>query len=252
MGTRIIEGDMRNVLSEIPDGSVDAIMTDPPYGQTSLPWDRRVAGWPAFLLRVLKPSGSMWVFGTLRLFMETAGEFSGWKMSQDIVWEKHNGSGAFNDRFRGVHEIAAHFYPASSAWSDIYHAPQFTNDATARTVRRKNKPQQWGAIGPSTYESHDGGPRLMRSVLQVRSEHGRAEHPTQKPLGIILPLLSYCCPEGGTVLDPFAGSGTTALAAKQTGRHAILIEHKAEFAALAARRIENDAPLFSVKAGGLA
>ncbi len=247
MGVHVIFGDMRDRLGEIPDASVDAIIADPPYGETSLHWDKRVAGWPALVLPKLKPSGSMWVFGSLRLFMETADQFGGWKMSQDVIWEKHNGSGAFNDRFRRVHEIAAHFYPAHQPWSNIYRKPQVTNDATARTVRRKNKPQQWGSIGPSSYQSHDGGPRLMRSVLQVRSEHGRAVHPTQKPLLLLEPLLAYCCPEGGTVLDPFAGSGSTGLAASQSGRHAILIEHNADFVSIAEGRVRDDAPLLQAR-----
>lgn len=238
MTVRILIGDVREKLAEIEPGSVDAIIADPPYGQTSLKWDKRVPGWPSLVLPKLKPSGSMWVFGSLRLFMETAAEFAEWRMSHDIVWEKHNGTSMFDDRFRCVHEVAAHFYPAKARWSDIYHQAQYTNDATARTVRRKNKPQHWGAIGPATYESEDGGPRMMRSVLQVRSEHGRAEHPTQKPIGILEPLLAYCCPPGGTILDPFCGSGSAGLAAKINGRHAILIEHNREFAAIAERRAE--------------
>ncbi len=246
MSVRIIVGDVREKLKELADASVDAIIADPPYGETSLPWDKRVPGWPALMLRVLKPTGSMWVFGSLRLLMETADEFKGWKLSHDLIWEKHNGTGLFNDRFRRVHEIAAHFYPAASKWADIYKAPQFTNDARASVVRRKGRPKQWiGATGETVYRSEDGGPRLMRSVLSVRSEHGRAEHPTQKPLLLLEPMLAYCCPEGGTVLDPFAGSGSTGVAAQQTGRHAILIEHHPDFAALSQRRLDGDAPLFA-------
>lgn len=244
MGVQVIEGDMREALGQIPDASVDAIITDPPYGETSLPWDRRVPGWQKLVQRVLKPSGSMWVFGSLRLFMETATEFEGWKMSRDVIWKKHNGTGLFNDRFRRVHEIAAHFYLASSKWADVYKAPQYTNDARARVVRKKGRPAQWiGATGETVYRSEDGGPRLMLSVLEVRSEHGRAEHPTQKPILLLDPLLAYCCPEGGVVLDPFAGSGSTGLTASIKGRHAILIEHKPEYAAVAQNRVANDAPL---------
>jgi site-specific DNA-methyltransferase (adenine-specific) len=79
-------------------------------------------------------------------------------------------------------------------------------------------------VGPTTYTSEDGGPRLMRSVIQVRSTHGRAIHPTEKPIGILAPLILYSCPEGGTVLDPFAGSGSALDAARQAGRKAIGIE----------------------------
>ena len=249
MTVRILVGDMREQLKTLADGSVDAIVTDPPYGETSLAWDKRVPGWASLLLRVLKPTGSMWVFGSLRLFMETAPEFGGWRMSHDVIWEKHNGSGLFNDRFRRVHEIAAHFYPAKSRWADIYRDPQFTNDARARVVRKKARPAQWiGAQGDNVYRSEDGGPRLMRSVLLVRSEHGRAKHPTQKPLGLLAPLLAYCCPNGGLVLDQFAGSGSTGLAAKLGGRDAVLIEVNPAYAEIARKRITGDLPLFATVA----
>lgn len=234
----IYTGDALDVLTRLPDESVDAIVTDPPYGETSLKWDKRVQGWPAAARRVLKRSGSMWVFGSTRMFMEQAAAFAGWRLSHDVVWEKHNGTGLFNDRFRRVHEMALHFYRDDAKWSEVYRKPQFTTDATARTVRKKAKPAHWiGATGETTYTSEDGGPRLMRSVIPCRSEHGRAVHPTQKPEGIVEPLLLYACPPGGTVLDPFAGSGTTGVVAEKHGRHATLVELNPDYAAMARERI---------------
>jgi len=112
-------------------------------------------------------------------------------------------------------------------------------------VRKKSRPAQWiGATGDSVYRSEDGGPRLMRSVIAVHSEHGRAEHPTQKPIGLLTPLLLYGCPPEGIVLDPFGGSGSTGLAAKISGRSAILIERNPDYVAVAERRLASDTPLF--------
>lgn len=249
MSVSILQGDCRDVLCQFPEEHFDAIVTDPPYGETSLTWDSWQTGWLGAARRVLKRSGSMWVFGSTRMFMENAAEFAGWKFSHDVVWEKHNGTGLFNDRFRRVHESALHFYRDDAAWAEVFKAPQFTNDATARTVRKKGRPAQWiGATGETIYRSEDGGPRLQRSVIFARSEHGRAEHPTQKPIAIVEPLLRYACPPGGTVLDCFAGSGTTGIAAKRNGMHAVLVEGRAEFVAVAERRLANDAPLFSERA----
>jgi site-specific DNA-methyltransferase (adenine-specific) len=248
MSVTILNGDCRELLATLPSFAFDCVLTDPPYGETSLAWDDRVSSWPSMVHRLVKPTGSMWVFGSLRMFMEEASSFveSGWILSHEVVWEKHNGSGMFNDRFRRVHEIAVHFYKRGTKWGDVFKSPQFTNDATARTVRKKGRPAQWiGATGETVYRSEDGGPRLMRSVQFVRSEHGRAEHPTQKPLGIIQPLLRYACPVGGTVLDPFAGSGTTGLAAKLNGMSATLIEISSNYTDVARRRLEGDAPLFA-------
>ncbi|MCO4245795.1 site-specific DNA-methyltransferase, partial [Acidovorax facilis] len=61
-------------------------------------------------------ANQMWCFGSTRMFMERAADFEGWHLSQDIVWEKHNGSNAFADRFRRIHELALHFYRGN--WRD--------------------------------------------------------------------------------------------------------------------------------------
>lgn len=246
MTVQIINGDFASAIESMDDESVDCIITDPPYGETSLKWDKWPDGWPSAVRRVLKRTGSMWVFGSTRMFLEHHAEFSGWNLSHDIVWEKHNGTGLFNDRFRRVHEMALHYYRSDAKWEDVYKAPQFTNDAKARVVRKKGRPAQWiGATGDTVYRSEDGGPRLMRSVMFCRSEHGRAVHPTQKPIGIVEPLLLYACPNGGTVLDIFAGSGTTGLVARRHGMDSILIEINNEFAAIIQKRLDDDAPLFA-------
>lgn len=246
MSIGILPGDMRDVVPTLSDETFDCIIADPPYGETSLGWDRRVVGWPSVVRRVLKPTGSMWVFGSMRMFMECEAEFKGWRLSHDVIWEKHNGTGLFNDRFRRVHEIACHFYRDDTQWQNVYKAPQFTNDATARTVRKKGRPAQWiGATGETVYRSEDGGPRLMRSVIYARSEHGRAVHPTQKPVAVVEPLLLYACPAGGRVLDPFAGSGTVGLVAQRHGRPCTLIEANLGYLPVIQERLSNDAPLLS-------
>lgn len=241
----IHKGDCREVLRTLADESVHCVVTDPPYGQTSLAWDRWPRGWPTQVRRVLKASGSMWVFGNVRLFMDYVGEFDGWRVAQDIIWEKHNGSNAFADRFRRVHEQAVQFYRDDAPWGGVFKAPIFTNDATARTVRRKQRPPQWGHINGSSYCSEDGGPRLMRSVMFCRSEHGRAEHPTQKPVACVAPLIEYSCPPDGLILDPMAGSGTVGIAAQMAKRDAILIEINPIYASTAESRIRSDAPLLA-------
>lgn len=245
----VIHGDCTEVLADFPSASFDCILTDPPYGETSLQWDRWVHGWPSLVRRLLKPTGSMWCFGSQRMFWDHRDEFEGWKLSHDVIWEKHNGTGLFNDRFRRVHEIAMHFYRDDVPWGDVFKAPQFTNDARARTVRKKGRPAQWiGATGETVYRSEDGGPRLMRSVIYARSEHGRAEHPTQKPIAIVEPLLLYACPPGGRVLDLFAGSGTTGVVAARHGMDATLIEGREDYAQIIRSRLTNDAPLLQVTA----
>lgn len=130
---RIIFGDCRKDMLE--HGPFDMLLADPPYGDTSLDWDRRCSGWLDAAARMLKPTGSLWVFGSMRFFQEVS--FDGWALAQDIVWEKHNGSAFHADRFKRVHEHVCQYYRGS--WADVYNEVQMTPDATARTVRRKKR-----------------------------------------------------------------------------------------------------------------
>lgn len=239
----ILVGDCRDVLPTLPEGFADCCIADPPYGDTSLDWDQVCDGWIPHVARALKPAASIWVFGSMRFLAPLFAEMkkAGFTYSQDVVWAKQNGTGFHADRFRRVHEHAVMFY--RGRWGDVYHAPQTTDDARKRTVRRKQRPAHTGGIGGHHYTSEDGGPRLMRSVIEVRNEHGRAVHPTQKPVGLLLPLIRYSCPVGGTVLDPFAGSGSTGAAAEIAGVDAVLIEKHPGRADTMRERLENEAPL---------
>lgn len=228
-GVTIYHGDCREIL---PSLQADAVVTDPPYGDTSLAWDVPVGGWANLL-----QAPQVWCFGSLRFFMEHGAEFSsnGWRYAQEIVWQKHNGSGFHADRFKRVHELAVHFYRGE--WGSLYRDVPKTMDATARTVRRKQRPPHTGHIERGSYASEDGGPRLMRSVVSVRSCHGEAVHPTQKPVGILAPLIQFSSRPGGMVLDPFAGSGSTLIAARDAGRSAIGIEIDERYCEIAAKRL---------------
>ena len=97
MSIRLIIGDCRQIMPGL--GPFDMILADPPYGDTSLAWDRRVDGWLEVARDSLKPSGSMWLFGSMRLFMTTLRPKVG-----AIIWHRRRGLRAqvcqhFMDRY---------------------------------------------------------------------------------------------------------------------------------------------------------
>lgn len=228
----IYHGDCREIMPALP--RVDAIIADPPYGDTSLIWDKQVRGW---MDTAESSSSTIWCFGSLRFFMEMArvGECSRWSTAQEIIWEKHNGSGFHADRFKRVHEIIVQFY--TGKWGDLYKSPVKEIATTAKRVIRSKRPTHTGDIGKSAYAREIGGEVFMRSVIYARSCHGHALHPTQKPIDILLPLIEYSVPADGTVLDPFCGSGSTLEAALRSGRKSIGIEISEEYCEIAAKRL---------------
>jgi site-specific DNA-methyltransferase (adenine-specific) len=209
-------------------------LADPPYGETSLTWDRWPTGWLAVI-----PGNSLWCFGSLRMFLQHRDEFAAWTFGQDLVWEKQNGSSFHADRFKRVHETVSHWYRGD--WASVYKSVITTPDAVRRQVRQKQRPPHMGDIDGNSYRSEDGGPRMMRSVVYARNCHGYAEHPTQKPTAILQPLIEYSCPPSGTVYVPFAGVGSELVAAKRLGRKAIGIEIDERYCEIAAKRLAQGA-----------
>lgn len=214
-------GDMRDLLPSL-QLDVDSMVADPPYGETRLAWDRWPDGW---LKTASTVASTMWCFGSMRMFIDHAADFADWRMSQDVVWEKHNGSGFAADRFRRVHEHAVHWY--RGRWDDIHHqVPIVVHEGPPRGTRKAARAgaEHLGANNGHNRPWIDTGMRLMRSVIYARSMKGRAISPTEKPVDVLVPLIEYACPPGGLVLDPFAGSCSTGVAARLCGRRAVLIE----------------------------
>lgn len=225
----LYHGDMREVLSTL-SVQADACVTDPPYGETSLEWDRWPEGWPAL---VAQHTSSMWCFGSMRMFLDRRDEFAGWKLSQDVVWEKHNGTGFAADRFKRVHEVITHWYRGD--WRDVHHAaPREAYHGPDKSGARRTRTPHTGEIGAGEYV--DDGTRMVRTVIKVPSVR-RGLHPTEKPGRVLEPLISYSVPKCGSVLDPFAGSGSTLFIARSLGYRAIGIEGNEEYCERAAERL---------------
>lgn len=230
-------GDMRDVLPVL--GQFDACVTDPPYGETSLAWDRWPDGWPAL---VAGHTRSMWTFGSMRMFLRRHGEIEAarWKIAQDfvgefeidtMVWEKNAGSGPTKgDRFNRVHELAVQWY--QGLWRDIYHeTPRVPTTAdkvnpVGLVISRPGAATHRGEYGEKSTSYLYDGLIFARTVVKAKNIRRRRHwtHPTEKPGEVIAPLIECSVPLGGIVLDPFAGSCSTGVTARQLGRRAVCIE----------------------------
>jgi len=228
----LYHGDWRELIPE--DFEADLIVTDPPYGETSLEWDVWPGGWPKLAAR---HANAMWCFGSMRMFLDQRHEFGAWRLSQDVIWKKHRPSTVSTDRFARMHEHALHWY--HGPWSEVRHeTPKIAHNgprvATAR--RAAVDPNIRGSIGASVWE--DDGTRWHPTILEARTMHRTgAINETEKPTKILEPLIQYGCAPGGTVLDVFAGSSSTLVAARNIGRKAVGYEKRESQCEKAALRL---------------
>ena len=231
----LYHGDYRDVNAW---HAADVLVTDPPYGETSLAWDRWPDGWPALVAERAPDLAQMWCFGSTRMFLDRRADFDAWRHAQDLVWSKPRGHGTNRDRFSRSHELVLHWYRGK--WGDLYLEPPRVayHGARVRSTRRGNvddgskvKPMAGG-----TYV--DDGTRLMYTVIEGDPGDPRTTyHPNQKPLAVLEPIIRYSCPPGGVVADVFAGSCSTLVAAKRLGRRAIGIELSEAYCEIAAKRL---------------
>jgi site-specific DNA-methyltransferase (adenine-specific) len=136
-----------------------------------------------------------------------------------------------------VHEHALHWYRGD--WDALHHVP---DRVTARKrvagdliTRNEKAAGVHGAMGPTAQVSD--GLAFRASVMHGTAPRSTAINPTEKPVGVLEPLISYACPVGGLVLDPFAGSCSTLVTARNTGRHSIGIEKRESQCEKAALRL---------------
>lgn len=231
-------------LHRVPDGSVDLILTDPPYnlgkdyGNESdkqsiaeyLAWTER---WIDLALPKLKPNGSLYIFLTWRFAPEIFVMLKQrMQMINEIIWDRRVPSmGGSVRSFTSVHDTAGLFVASKNYYFDL-DAVRIPYDAATKKARSRSifVGAKWLEIGYN--------PKDVWSVSRLHKEHPeRADHPTQKPLEIVERMLKASCPPGGVVLDLFMGSGTTAVAAKRCGRQFVGFELNPEYCAMIQARL---------------
>ena len=242
--SRLVPGDHLDLLATLDSDSVDCIWTDPPYflsnGSTTCQAGKRVAvhkgawdesqgmaadhafnqRWLAACKRVLKPNGTLWVSGTHHVYLSVGMAMMelGLRILNDIVWEKPNPPPNLGCRcFTHATEMVLWATKARKGSKDRY---TFNYEAMKSTNGDRQMKNVWRFKAPGKTEK----------------QHGK--HPTQKPLALIERCLLASTQAGDIVLDPFAGSGSTGVAALMHGRHFIGAEIDDEHCKLAVNRLK--------------
>lgn len=241
-------GNALDLLAELPADSVDCVWTDPPYmlsngGITCVAgrmvsvdkgeWDKSQGleadhefnlQWTRECYRVLKPTGTIWVSGTLHVYPSVGMALmqNGFRLLNDIIWEKPNPPPNLGRRtFTHSTEVVLW---ASKAPKGSRHKYTF-NYADMR---------------------QENGGKQMKTVWRFKTpgpdEKRFGKHPTQKPVDLIGRCLRASTHQGDVVLDPFVGSGSTGVAALGLGRDFIGIDADETFIAVSAKRLSQVVP----------
>jgi site-specific DNA-methyltransferase (adenine-specific) len=252
---RLYHGDSMKLLASLAPNSIDCVWTDPPYnlsndGITCVAgkmvkvnkgeWDRSRGvdldhqfnrEWIRACYRVLKPAGTIWITGTIHVYPSVGMALmqENFRILNDIVWEKPAPPPNLGCRcFTHSTEIMMWATKAIKGQADRY---TFNYEDMKEENHGKQMKNVWRFMPPGIDEK----------------KHGK--HQTQKPVALVARSLRASTRPGDLVLDLFMGSGTTAVAAKQTGRRFIGCEQDTEYAKLAVRRVADERAPIEEKEG---
>jgi len=243
---RLLHGDCLEILPEIPKNSVTTIFADPPYNLSNGgisckagkmvcvnkgEWDKSngfakdyefTYNWLKLCRNVLKPNGTLWVSGTPHNIYQVgyALQSLGFHILNEISWYKPNAPPNLACRcFAHAHETII--------WAK--------KDKNAKHIFNYKEMKKWDdKFGPED--------RQMRSIWNIpltpMKEKKSGKHPTQKPIELLKRIIASSSDKNDLILDPFNGSGTTGIVAKQLGRKYIGIEKDKRFLELTKKRFD--------------
>ena len=249
---RIIVGDCIEELKLLPEASIDLVFADPPYNLqlnnelfrpdnsrvdavdddwdkfgSFVAYDAFSRDWLSACRRVLKPHASLWVIGSYHNIFRVGAilqDLRFWVLN-DVVWRKSNPMPNFRGRrFTNAHETLI--------WASMGPKARYTFNYEAMKALNEDLQMRSDWLFP-----------ICSGSERLREECGRKTHPTQKPEALLHRILLASSNPGDVVLDPFLGSGTTAVAAKRLGRGFVGIERETSYAEAARARLEALAPL---------
>jgi DNA modification methylase len=228
----LLQGDCLERMVEIPDGSVDMVLCDLPYGTTDCKWDTVIPFEPlwAAYKRVCKPNAAI-VLTACQPFTSALVMSNPKWFRYDWIWQKPKGTGFLNAKKQPMRdkEDVLVFYANQCAYN-----PQFAEGQSYKAKRGRNS-ECYNTAGTSSSDNH--GLRYPKQILMFGVVERGTLHPTQKPVALMEYLIKTYTNPGEVVLDNTMGSGTTGVAAANTGRAFIGIERDAKFFEIASKRI---------------
>ena len=248
----IVQGDSLKLLKQIPDKSVDLVFADPPYNlqlkdilyrpdQTTVEavtndWDKFdtyqaydnfCIVWLKECKRILKDGGALWVIGSYHniLRLGTSIQDLGYWILNDIIWHKTNPMPNFRGtRFTNAHETLL--------WCTTSRKAKYTFNY--QNLKELNEGKQMRS---------DWHIPICAGKERLRESNNQRSHPTQKPEALLYRILLASSQKGDIILDPFLGSGTTAVVAKKLQRNFIGFEQDKKYIKLAKKRLKDTAIL---------
>ncbi len=253
--SRIIQGDALAELQKLPDSAVQAIIADPPYFNVleNEAWDTQwetaadylawCEAWVRESMRALRDDGLAFIFGQLgkreHTFLHLMSRLTQSHQFHDlIIWDRAVGYDERRDSFTPQYEMVLVMRKGGKA--------KFNKGAVripydAKTIEAYLKDNRYK--DKAARRSHLEAGKFATNILRVPSLKGNSKekcgHSSQKPLQLIEKLILCSTDEGDLVLDPFLGSGTTAVAAKNLKRRWLGIEKDSDYIQIAEKRLEN-------------
>lgn len=249
---KIINGDCLQIMADIPSGIIDMILCDLPYNTTAIEWDKLIPFKPLWehYNRIIKPNGAILLFSS-QPFTTDLINSNRQMFRYEIIWRKSMVTGFLNAKKMPlrVHENILVFYKKLPT----YNPQKFKVERNDIGRTRKNGTfhpgkSQWNSYFKSDWRYKEDGSRFPLDVIFFSNWNGAlfgnikkaVQHPTQKPVDLFEYLIKTYTNAGDLVLDNCIGSGTTAIAARDTGRNFIGIELKREYCDLAENRLKKE------------
>lgn len=246
---KLLLGSSLDLLRTIPTESIDAIITDPPYGINYKEWDEKkkwlelTENWIGESFRVLKPQGQLWsfmAFSNIIEFIPLVKSFNFlWQDKNSVVWGRGKGRGS-SQHLKSLREEILHFTKNKTyTWNNL----KVLREVIAPYMK-DGKPRGWFL---NHIPDSDGIHKRVRwtglgnvwcySAPQWNGKEDKRVHPCQKPLILMERLILLSSNEGDVILDPFCGSGSTLVACKKLNRQFIGIEKDEKYHSIASGRL---------------